>query len=71
MQAYKDYVLVLLFARYVSEKYAGKPCAPSAIPLGPGFINIAVLNARAPSIGVSMNSGLTVQASLLCVNKAT
>jgi type I restriction enzyme M protein len=25
---YKDYVLVLLFIKYVSDKYAGKPYAP-------------------------------------------
>ncbi len=25
---YKDYVLVLLFVKYVSDKYAGQPYAP-------------------------------------------
>jgi type I restriction enzyme M protein len=29
---YKDYVLVLLFVKYVSDKYAGAPYAPITIP---------------------------------------
>ena len=29
---YKDYVLVLLFIKYVSDKYAGQPFAPITIP---------------------------------------
>ena len=29
---YKDYVLVLLFIKYVSDKYAGQPYAPITIP---------------------------------------
>jgi hypothetical protein len=31
---YKDYVLVLLFIKYVSDKYAGQPFAPITIPQG-------------------------------------
>ena len=34
---YKDYVLVLLFIKYVSDKYAGQPYAPITIPPGAGF----------------------------------
>ncbi len=34
---YKDYVLVLLFIKYVSDKYAGQPFAPITIPPGAGF----------------------------------
>ena len=29
---YKDYVLVLLFLKYISDKYAGQPYAPLVIP---------------------------------------
>lgn len=29
---YKDYVLVLLFVKYVSDKYAGKADAPILVP---------------------------------------
>jgi type I restriction enzyme M protein len=29
---YKDYVLVLLFIKYISDKYAGQPYAPITIP---------------------------------------
>lgn len=34
---YKDYVLVLLFIKYVSDKYAGMPYAPITIPEGSSF----------------------------------
>lgn len=34
---YKDYVLTLLFMKYVSDKYAGKPYAPIRVPEGGGF----------------------------------
>ena len=34
---YKDYVLVLLFIKYVSDKYAGQPFAPITIPPGASF----------------------------------
>src|SRR5438094_6148504 len=34
---YKDYVLVLLFIKYISDKYAGVPYVPITIPLDTGF----------------------------------
>ena len=34
---YKDYVLVLLFIKYVSDKYVGVPYAPIIIPKNSGF----------------------------------
>ncbi|PTQ71451.1 type I restriction enzyme M protein [Nitrosomonas oligotropha] len=34
---YKDYVLVMLFIKYVSDKYAGQPFAPITIPPGASF----------------------------------
>jgi type I restriction enzyme M protein len=34
---YKDYVLVMLFVKYVSDKYTGMPYAPVIIPKGAGF----------------------------------
>jgi predicted metal-dependent hydrolase len=37
---YKDYVLVLLFVKYVSDKYAGVPYAPITIPKGSSFKDI-------------------------------
>jgi type I restriction enzyme M protein len=40
---YKDYVLVLLFVKYVSDKYAGKPFAPITIPKGASFEDIKAL----------------------------
>jgi type I restriction enzyme M protein len=40
---YKDYVLVLLFVKYVSDKYAGQPFAPIKIPQGASFADMAAL----------------------------
>ncbi|MBV7482598.1 type I restriction-modification system subunit M [Bordetella sp. BOR01] len=40
---YKDYVLVLLFIKYVSDKYAGKPYQPLTIPSGASFADMVAL----------------------------
>jgi type I restriction enzyme M protein len=40
---YKDYVLVLLFIKYVSDKYAGQPYAPITIPQGASFKDMVAL----------------------------
>jgi type I restriction enzyme M protein len=37
---YKDYVLVLLFVKYVSDKYAGDPNALIEVPEGGGFADM-------------------------------
>lgn len=51
---YKDYVLVLLFIKYVSDKYAGQPYAPITIPPGAGFADMVALKGR-PDIGDQIN----------------
>ena len=40
---YKDYVLTLLFMKYVSDKYAGKPDALIEVPPGGSFQDMAAL----------------------------
>jgi type I restriction enzyme M protein len=40
---YKDYVLVMLFIKYVSDKYAGMPFAPISIPVGSSFADLVAL----------------------------
>lgn len=40
---YKDYVLVLLFIKYVSDKYADKPFAPITVPKGASFKDMVAL----------------------------
>ena len=40
---YKDYVLVLLFVKYISDKYAGQPYAPITIPAGASFSDMVAL----------------------------
>jgi type I restriction enzyme M protein len=38
---YKDYVLVLLFVKYVSDRYTNRPYAPITIPTGASFADMA------------------------------
>src|ERR1700736_3707461 len=40
---YKDYVLVLLFVKYVSDKYAGQPNALIEVPQGGSFADMVAL----------------------------
>ena len=40
---YKDYVLTLLFMKYVSDRYAGQPDALIEVPEGGGFADMAKL----------------------------
>ena len=51
---YKDYVLVLLFIKYVSDKYAGQPYAPITIPKGASFKDMAALKGKS-DIGDQVN----------------
>jgi type I restriction enzyme M protein len=51
---YKDYVLVLLFVKYISDKYAGQPYAPIAIPAGASFADMVALKG-ATDIGDQIN----------------
>ncbi len=51
---YKDYVLVLLFIKYVSDKYAGVPYAPITIPEGASFKDMVALKGK-PDIGDQIN----------------
>src|SRR6266849_6195992 len=51
---YKDYVLVLLFIKYVSDKYAGQPYAPITIPEGASFKDMVALKGKS-DIGDQIN----------------
>jgi type I restriction enzyme M protein len=51
---YKDYVLVLLFVKYVSDKYAGQPFAPITIPKGASFADMVALKGKS-DIGDQIN----------------
>ena len=51
---YKDYVLVLLFMKYVSDKYAGVPDALIEVPAGGGFADMVALK-NTPDIGDGIN----------------
>lgn len=51
---YKDYVLALLFIKYVSDKYAGAPFAPINIPKGAGFKDMVALKGKS-DIGDQIN----------------
>ena len=51
---YKDYVLVLLFVKYVSDKYAGVRYAPISIPEGASFADMVALKGKS-DIGDQVN----------------
>lgn len=51
---YKDYVLVLLFMRYVTDKYGGKPDSDVPVPNGGSFKDIVALKGK-PDIGDRIN----------------
>jgi len=58
---YKDYVLVLLFVRYVSDKYAGKTNQLVDVPAGGGFADLIKLKGKT-DIGEGINKVLSVLA---------
>lgn len=58
---YKDYVLALLFVRYVSDKYAGQKDALVVIPEGGSFSDLAALKGK-PNIGEGINTVLSALA---------
>src|SRR5947208_9861078 len=51
---YKDYVLVLLFVKYVSDKFAGQTYAPITIPAGASFADMVALKGKS-DIGDQIN----------------
>ena len=61
---YKDYVLVLLFLRYVSDKYAGKNDALVVVPKGGSFADLVKLKGKT-NIGEGIN---VVNASFISSN---
>jgi len=58
---YKDYVLVLLFVRYVSDKYAGKKDELVDVPNGGSFADLVKLKGK-PNIGEGINTVLSTLA---------
>ncbi|HFY0602180.1 TPA: type I restriction-modification system subunit M [Legionella pneumophila] len=65
---YKDYVLVLLFIKYISDKYAGQPFAAIIIPDGASFKDMVALKGK-PTIGEDINKKII--APLANANKLT
>jgi type I restriction enzyme M protein len=51
---YKDYILVLLFVKYVSDRYAGKVNALIEVPKGGSFADMVALKGQ-PEIGDGIN----------------
>ena len=51
---YKDYVLVILFIKYVSDKYAGKKDALIVVPEGASFDDLVKLKGKS-DIGDQIN----------------
>jgi type I restriction enzyme M protein len=65
---YKDYVLVLLFIKYVSDKYAGVPYAPITVPKGASFKDMVALKGKT-TIGDDINKKII--AKIAEANKLT
>lgn len=65
---YKDYVLFLLFVKYVSDKYAGQRYASITIPAGASFKDLVALKGT-PDIGNKINTKIV--APLAAANKLT
>ncbi|MEO9256818.1 MAG: type I restriction-modification system subunit M, partial [Crocinitomicaceae bacterium] len=51
---YKDYVLTMLFVKYVSDKYAGNPMSLIEVPAGASFEDMVALKGQ-PDIGDRIN----------------
>ncbi len=51
---YKDYVLLMLFIKYISDRYAGLPYAPITVPEGASFADMVALKGN-PNIGDLIN----------------
>lgn len=51
---YKDYVLTMLFVKYISDKYAGNPMGLIEIPEGASFDDMVALKGK-PDIGDRIN----------------
>ena len=65
---YKDYVLVLLFIKYISDKYADQKYAPITIPKGATFKDLVALKGKS-DIGDQINKKII--APLANANKLT
>ena len=51
---YKDYVLIMLFIKYISDKYAGVPYAAITVPAGASFKDMVALKGKS-TIGDDIN----------------
>ena len=51
---YKDYVLVMLFVKYISDKYMDVKYAPITVPKGASFKDMVALKGK-PTIGDDIN----------------
>ena len=63
---YKDYVLSILFIKYVSDKYAGQPFGAIKVPVGASFADMVALKGKT-DIGDQINK--KVIAPLATANK--
>lgn len=54
---YKDYVLVLLFVKYISDRYSRQPYAPIRIRVGASFADMVALKGN-PEIGDLINKNI-------------
>ena len=53
---YKNYILVLLFIKYVSDKFAGQPYAEIKVPRGASFNPMLPLASPTPAEAMPVNT---------------
>ncbi len=56
---YKDYVLVMLFVKYISDKFVGQFSPPVKIPAGATFADMVALKGK-PTIGDDINKKIII-----------
>ncbi|MGI2026569.1 type I restriction-modification system subunit M [Endozoicomonas acroporae] len=56
---YKDYVLVMLFVKYISDKFVGQFSPPVKIPKGATFADMVALKGK-PTIGDDINKKIII-----------
>jgi type I restriction enzyme M protein len=66
---YKDYVLVMLFVKYISDRYSGVTYAPITIPEGASFKDMSALKGR-PTIGDDINKKIIGPIAAISVRTA-